>query len=169
MPPRRLIRRQPLADRIKAYLDPLDFMLWLSEQFDSEDWDQWQKDWATPIGLGLNFIMLIARANSGRGRRVVDDVFGDEPSGTEWLAWFVRSCTAHSLVQCIFIVNMRAGGLHRTSSLVNFHSECGLHLPSQTALSTIREQCGGTTKYAFRSPCTGRLITGIFITSALPV
>ena len=90
MPPRRLIRRQPLAERIKAYLDPLDFLLWLSEQFDSEDWDRWQKDWATPVGLGLNFVMLIARANSGGGGRgVVDDVFGDEPSGTGWLGWFV--------------------------------------------------------------------------------
>lgn len=99
MPPRRLIRRQPLAERIKAYLDPLDFLLWLSEQFDSEDWDKWQKDWATPIGLGLNFVMLIARANSGGGgRRVVDDVFGDEPSGTGWLGWFVCLYTACSCI-----------------------------------------------------------------------
>ena len=90
MPPQRLIRRQPLANRIKAYLDPLDFWLWVSEQFDSEDWDQWQKDWATPIGLGINMIMLIARANCGSRRTgVVDDVFAEDYTGAGWLSWFV--------------------------------------------------------------------------------
>ena len=91
MPRNRLIRRQPLAERIKAYLDPLDFLLWVSEQFDSDDWDQWQKDWATSIGLGMNLVMLIARANSGSlGSGEVDDVFGEEYTGTGWLSWFVR-------------------------------------------------------------------------------
>ncbi|MCJ1478570.1 hypothetical protein MMC13_007251 [Lambiella insularis] len=89
MPPRRLIRRQPLADRIRAYLDPLDFLLWISEQFDSEDIDALQQARGTPIGLGLNLIMLLARANSGGGgRRVVDDVFGEEPRGRGWLGCF---------------------------------------------------------------------------------
>ena len=96
MPPqrvvRRLVRRQPLAERIKAYLDPLDLLLWLSERFDPEEWDQWQKDWVTSIGVGLNFIMLIARANSGpRSGRAVDDVFGEENTGSGWLSWFVCS------------------------------------------------------------------------------
>ena len=87
----RLIRRRPLAERIKAYLDPLDLFLWLSEQVDSGDWDQWQKDWATPFGILINVIFLIARANSGYNARArVDDVFGDEVAYTGWLAWFVR-------------------------------------------------------------------------------
>lgn len=91
MPPRRLIRRQPLADRLRAYLDPLDFLLWISEQFDSEDIDSLQKAWGAPIGLLLNLIMLLARANSSSGgRRVVDDVFGDEPRGVGWVGWLVR-------------------------------------------------------------------------------
>ena len=88
MPPtRRLVRRQPLMQRIKAYLDPMDFLLWVSEWM--EDWDQWQKEWATPLGLALNFIMLVARANSGRSRTGRDDVFGEDSSGTGWLRWFV--------------------------------------------------------------------------------
>lgn len=90
MPPR-LIRRQPLAERIKAYLNPLDFLLWLSEELDSSDWDQWQKNWATAIGVALNVVLLIARANSGSSvRRRGDDVFGDSEGYTGWLAWFVR-------------------------------------------------------------------------------
>lgn len=88
----RLIRRRPLAERIQAYLNPLDFLLWLSEELDSSDWDQWQKEWATPIGAALNVVFLIARANSGSGSRTRgDDVFGEDESHTGWLAWFVRN------------------------------------------------------------------------------
>lgn len=90
MPPR-LIRRQPLADRIKAYLNPLDFLLWLSEELNSSDWDQWQKAWATPIGVGLNVVFMLARANSSTGgRRKGDEVFGDDMGATGWFGWFVR-------------------------------------------------------------------------------
>ena len=86
----RLIRRRPLAERITAYLDPLDLFLWISEQLDSGDWDQWQKEWATPFGILLNVIFLTARANSGRGVRArADDVFGDDVAYTGWFAWFV--------------------------------------------------------------------------------
>ena len=99
MPPR-LVRRQPLADRLKAYLNPLDFLLWLSEELDSSDWDQWQKEWATPIGVGLNVVFMLVRANSGaNGRRRGDDVFGDDTEGTGWLSWFVRvtyTCEEHT-------------------------------------------------------------------------
>lgn len=86
----RLVRRRPLAERIKTYLNPLDFLLWLSEEFDSSDWEEWQRDWATPIGLGLNFIFLIARANNGPSTRRGDDVFGDD-EGYSWWSWFVRA------------------------------------------------------------------------------
>ncbi len=89
MPPR-LIRQRPLLQRVKAYLNPLDFLLWLSEELDSNDWDQWHKDWATPIGIALNVTFLLARANCGPStRRREDDVFGDEMQYTGWLAWLV--------------------------------------------------------------------------------
>ena len=91
MPPRRLIRRQPLVERIKAYLSPWDFLLWLSEELESSDWDEWQRDWATPVGLGLNLVMLVARANSGGRSSRVDDVFRDMEAGSGWLSWFVSS------------------------------------------------------------------------------
>ena len=86
----RLVRRRPLAERIKSYLNPFDFLLWLSEELDSSDLDQWQKEWATPIGLLLNVVFLIARANSGSSTTSTgDDVFGEEIGYTGWLAWFV--------------------------------------------------------------------------------
>jgi hypothetical protein len=86
----RLVRRQPLSERIKAYLNPLDFLLWLSEEFDSNDWDQFEKDWALPLGAALNIVCLIARANSGRRTsRVEDDVFGDD-NNASFVTWLVR-------------------------------------------------------------------------------
>lgn len=87
----RLVRRRPLADRIKACLNPLDLLLWFSEELDSSDWDQWQKEWATPIGVIMNLVFLVARANSGPStRRRGDDVFGEDIGYTSWLAWLVR-------------------------------------------------------------------------------
>ncbi|KKA25848.1 hypothetical protein T310_0051 [Rasamsonia emersonii CBS 393.64] len=88
----RLVRRQPLFERIKAYLNPLDFLLWVSEEIDSSDWDQLEKDWAVPLGIGLNVVFLIARANSGRRvSRAEDDIFGDDSGGVSWVNWFVAS------------------------------------------------------------------------------
>lgn len=86
----RLIRRRPLADRIKAFLNPFDLLLWLSEELESSDWEEWQKDWSTTIGVALNVVYLIARANAGsRSRRRGDDVFGDDDSYTGFMAWLV--------------------------------------------------------------------------------
>lgn len=86
----RLIRRRPLVARIKAYLNPLDFLLWLSEEVDSNNWDQWNKEWANPIGFLLNVVFLVARANTAYSpRKGRDDVFGDDIASTPWLAWFV--------------------------------------------------------------------------------
>ncbi|KAL9636585.1 MAG: hypothetical protein Q9204_002203 [Flavoplaca sp. TL-2023a] len=83
----RLVRRRPLLERIGGWLNPLDLWLWLSEGFDSSDWEQWQKDWSITIGMALNITFLIARANSGaRSRRRGDDVFGDDDSYTGFAA-----------------------------------------------------------------------------------
>ena len=86
----RLIRRRPLVERIKAYLNPLDFLLWLSEEIDSNDWEQWNKEWANPIGIILNIVFLIARANTAYSTSGgCDDVFGNDTTYTPWMIWFV--------------------------------------------------------------------------------
>jgi hypothetical protein len=84
----RLVRRQSLVQRIKSYLNPIDLFLRLSEEIDSSDWDQWEKDWATPLGIALNVIFLIARANTGRTGHQADDIFGED-GGVSWLTWLV--------------------------------------------------------------------------------
>lgn len=85
----RLVRRRPFTERVKAFLNPLDFLLWLSEELETRDWDQLEKEWALPVGVGLNVVMLIVRANSASGSRVDSDIFGDE--GPSWLSRFVRA------------------------------------------------------------------------------
>jgi hypothetical protein len=85
----RLVRRQPLAERIRGYLSPADFLLWLSEELESHGWDQLEKEWAVPIGFGLNLAFLVARANSRGGSGSSDDVFGDSNREAGWLVWLV--------------------------------------------------------------------------------
>ncbi|KAL2153057.1 hypothetical protein VTH82DRAFT_4212 [Thermothelomyces myriococcoides] len=100
MPPRpqRLVRRQPLGQRLRAMFNPMDFYLWLSEEIQTFDWDS--KAFGTRFGLAANFIFLIARANSGKTRDAVDDVFGDAPANgwftllANFLQWTLMSISA---------------------------------------------------------------------------
>lgn len=85
MPPTRRVRQAPLSERIMAFLNPMDFLLWLSEELETRDWDSASA--GTKLGLGLNFIFLLARANSGSSSRS-DDVFSDD-GGSGWLTFFV--------------------------------------------------------------------------------
>ncbi|EAQ88262.1 hypothetical protein CHGG_04881 [Chaetomium globosum CBS 148.51] len=80
--PQRLVRRQPLMERLRAMLNPMDFYLWLSEEIQTFNWDS--KTFGTRFGLVANFIFLVARANAGTTREAVDDVFGDAPAN----GWF---------------------------------------------------------------------------------
>ncbi|KAN0104430.1 Protein of unknown function (DUF2418) domain containing protein [Hyaloscypha variabilis] len=91
----RLIRRKPLVERIKDYLNPGDFLLWLSEEIETRDWDS--KQFAAPLALGLHVAFLVSRANSGNsGRSGGDDVFGDDYSGTGWFS-YIATVTVHLL------------------------------------------------------------------------
>ncbi|CAL5869709.1 uncharacterized protein PFLUO_LOCUS3939 [Penicillium psychrofluorescens] len=97
----RLVRRRPLAERIGSYLNLWDFLLWVSEEIEGNDWDQLEKDWGMAIGIAVNAIFLIARANSqSSGSRAIDDVFGEE-SGVAWGSW-LASITTSCLVLTSF-------------------------------------------------------------------
>lgn len=82
----RIVRRKPLLERIKSALDPMDFLLWLSEEIETRDWDS--QAIGTQIGVGMNFAFLLARANSGSTKSAADSVF-DEPSISGWVAFLV--------------------------------------------------------------------------------
>jgi hypothetical protein len=86
----KFVRRQPLSERILASLNPYDFLLWLSEELESSGWDQLDKEYAFPIGIGLNLVFLVARSNSPSRSADYDDVFGDG-GGSSLLGWLVSA------------------------------------------------------------------------------
>lgn len=69
-----------------AMLNPMDMLLWLSEEMETWDWES--KLSGTQLGVILNFLFLLARANSGSSASG-DDIFSDD-SRSGWLAFLVR-------------------------------------------------------------------------------
>jgi len=96
----RLIRRKPFVERMKGYLNPMDWWLWASEEMETSDWDSDSSGYG--IGLTLNFIFLLARANSGPSTSN-DDIFGDG-TGPGWLSWLV-----HPLVWALVAISLANG------------------------------------------------------------
>lgn len=84
----RLVRRRPLMERITSALNPWDFFLWVSEEIETRDIGS--KALGTQLGIGLNSIFLLARANGVYSTGSADDVFGDA-EGAGWLAYLVRN------------------------------------------------------------------------------
>ncbi|CAN8102122.1 unnamed protein product [Discula destructiva] len=84
----RLIRRRPLMERITSALNPWDFFLWVSEEIETRDIGS--KSSGTQLGLALNFVFLLARANGVYSTGSADDVFGDH-EGAGWIAYFAWS------------------------------------------------------------------------------
>ncbi|PTB70940.1 hypothetical protein BBK36DRAFT_1137585 [Trichoderma citrinoviride] len=81
----RLVRRRSLWERITSMLNPMDFLLWLSEELETRDWDS--KLAGTQLGLGMNLAFLLARANSGSSSEWSDsDIFSDE-TNSGLLSW----------------------------------------------------------------------------------
>lgn len=94
----RLVRRAPLMERIKGYLDLWDWWMWASEELNSNDWDDFANAYATTIGVAANIIFMIAKANVGKSMSDGDDVFGEtKKSSSGWLKWFV----CHNSMQII--------------------------------------------------------------------
>ncbi|KAF4126482.1 Protein of unknown function (DUF2418) [Geosmithia morbida] len=84
----RLVRRKPLVERLMAMLNPMDFLLWLSEEMETWDWES--KLSGTQLGIMLNFLFLIARANSGSSASSGDDIFSDD-GRSGWLAFLINT------------------------------------------------------------------------------
>ena len=86
----RLVRRAPLAERVKAYLDLSDWLIWASEELNSGDWDDFAASYAPYIGFGLNVAFIIAQANSGATASLDSDGVFKEASGPGWLKWLMN-------------------------------------------------------------------------------
>ena len=123
------VRKQPLLERIKAWFEIYDVLLWLSEEIESHGWDQVEKAYAIPIGIGINLAFLIARANVGR--KGYDDVFGETSYG--WGAAIVRLSDPTTLI----CANIDSGWLCRTPVDTGMRSQYLLHILSKAPLSTL--------------------------------
>lgn len=84
----RLVRRAPLSERIKAYTDPSDWLIWISEELNGNDWDEFAQSYAVYIGFACNFLFVIAQANSRASSSDNDDIFS-EATGPGWISWFM--------------------------------------------------------------------------------
>jgi len=76
-------------------LNPMDFYLWLSEEIQTLNWDS--KTFGTRFGLIANFVFMVARANAGKTREAVDDVFGDAPANGWFTLLVISSSSLHGL------------------------------------------------------------------------
>jgi hypothetical protein len=86
----RLVRRAPLSERIKAYIDPSDWLIWISEELNSSDWDEFASSYALYIGFGANLLFILAQANSGASTSSDDDGVFREVSGPGWIKWMMN-------------------------------------------------------------------------------
>lgn len=103
----RMVRRRPWSERVKAILNPMDFLLWASEELETRDWDS--KGLGTKLGLACNFVFLLARANSGSSE-AGDDVFDDGGSSSVTTFLVSSSGPFHSmswLVLTLFFTQVR--------------------------------------------------------------
>ncbi|OAL48122.1 hypothetical protein IQ07DRAFT_589589 [Pyrenochaeta sp. DS3sAY3a] len=86
----RLVRRAPLVERIKAYIDPSDWLIWISEELNSSDWDEFAASYALYLGTGANLLFLVAQANSGASTSLDDDGVFKDLSGPGWTKWLMN-------------------------------------------------------------------------------
>ena len=120
----RLVRRKPTIQRVKDYLNPGDWWLYVCEEFETADWD---KQYASPLALGLHIVLLIARANTGSSLGSGgDDVFGDDYSRTGWLSSIVSKQTRPTTQKDF--VDHCTGHFYRLSSDDLFSSQRYIHV-----------------------------------------
>jgi hypothetical protein len=94
-PSGRVVRRAPFSERVKSWFNIADMLLWLSEELNSRDWEEFDRRWSNSMGIALNLIFIFLRANSTPSSSG-DDIFEDyhrKPSGL--FASLV--CTAKSI------------------------------------------------------------------------
>ncbi|KAJ4370857.1 hypothetical protein N0V86_008550 [Didymella sp. IMI 355093] len=86
----RLVRKAPLSERIKTYLDPSDWALWISEELSSSDWEDFAASYALSIGFGANVAFIVAQANTRASNSFDNDGVFREASGPGWLSWLAN-------------------------------------------------------------------------------
>ncbi|QUC21588.1 uncharacterized protein UV8b_05831 [Ustilaginoidea virens] len=138
----RLVRRRPLWERVTSMLNPMDYLLWLSEEIETREWDTSLV--GTQAGLGLNLLFLIVRANSG-SKRASDDIFGDDGSAS-WLSMLMYplcwALVAISISNAVYTVS-------RTRKYRLFEADID-EKPSTPSVRRVRVQSSPTASTSLR-------------------
>lgn len=160
----RLVRRKPTIQRLKDYLNPGDWWLYLAEEFETADWD---KQYASPLALGLHIVLLIARANTGSSLGSgQDDVFGDDYSKTGWLSSIVSKQTLPHYEE--FFLDNRTGHLHSIFVDCLFDRKCDIHILSETTLPLIRKLYRCPSEHPFRTSSARGFFSSLFFAITVP-
>ncbi|CAK7270830.1 hypothetical protein SEPCBS119000_004285 [Sporothrix epigloea] len=143
MPRPRLVRRQALVQRIAAAINPLDFLLWLSEEIETRELDSVAV--GAPIGIAANFLFLLARANLGSSNTGEDDVFGDG-SDRGWLSYLIQVLVwtgfSMSVVNALFVYTRKR---HYRLFEANIDQS-----PGTTSANRVRVQSSPSTNSSLR-------------------
>ncbi|KAF3923012.1 hypothetical protein ABW20_dc0103777 [Dactylellina cionopaga] len=114
----RLVRKQTFGQRISSYLNPLDNLLSISLLFETYDWEGLGESIAVPIGLVLNILLMVTRANSNTNsswrrsdpiEEVLRDPNEDYNRGTGAFGWLMHITSSllflFSLSNTIYTLN----------------------------------------------------------------
>lgn len=156
----RLIRRKPWGERMKDYLNPQDFLLWLSEEFETREWDI--KGFANSVGAALNFVFLVARANSTSNSSINDDVFGDS-GGPGWFSWFVWASPSLTWSPHYYAAADEKYSVHSSSTYWHCSALETLHSPSFESGITVSSRTRSTLLQARPLPSAFALILRLYL------
>lgn len=155
----RLVRRRPLWERITSNLNPMDFLLWLSEELETRDWDS--KLVGTQLGLAMNLVFLLARANAGATSSSSDnDIFGDETK-IGWFSYVVSISfylTASQLVARSQLTASTKGLSHCMGSRTLLLHQRSLHLHANAKIPNVPSQHRRASIHAFCATSPGSVV-----------
>jgi hypothetical protein len=153
----RIVRRRPLFERITAFFDPLDFWLFVSEELNDDAYEELLNNWATPIGIALNAVFIIARGASAGKSAGSNDLFGDDvftdfdgKRSSGWFACVVSTpycCTCCCLLYGL-ILTLNIGNPPRPHPDRSLLPQCFLHFLPQTPLPPLRAARRLSSKHA---------------------
>jgi hypothetical protein len=164
----RLVRRRPLWERITSNLNPMDFLLWLSEELETRDWDS--KLVGTQLGLGMNVIFLLARANSGSSSSLSDnDIFGDEAQ-LGFFSYVVSSGKVIATCRARCTNRLGQGVSHYLGPHVLLVRQRGVCLHANAEIPNVRGQHRTASVNALCAPSSGPVVSHVIVllTATIP-
>lgn len=154
MPP--IIRRAPLSERIKAYLNPYDLLLWIAEELHESALDEALRDWGMPVGIATNLVFACARFALKKNPN--DDIFGEFESKSGWFYWIVSSCSAsllHASTDLVVVPSLTAlcQSRYRSSRISSLLPRCSMpSTPSRARASTASSNLPSTKRHPHLLP-----------------